>query len=64
MDVWARVPYGPFESAHPYLNNTRGTWAVQVPGARKLKVNFSRFETESQYDPAELRESISRFRVA
>lgn len=57
VDVWARVPYGPLESAHPYLNNTRGTWTVQVPGARKLRVNFSRFETESQYDPLELRDA-------
>jgi hypothetical protein len=60
VDVWARVPFGPIESAHPYAHNSRGTWSVQVPGARKIRVNFTRFETESQYDPLELLDAEDR----
>lgn len=35
---------------HPYANNTNQEWTVSVPGAEKIAVYFSRFETEPGYD--------------
>ncbi|MGE0527363.1 MAG: S8 family serine peptidase [Bdellovibrionales bacterium] len=35
---------------HPYPANARQEWTVNVPGAKKVAVYFSRFETESGYD--------------
>ena len=60
VDVWARVPYPVIESAHPYAHNTRSAHTLQVPGAERIKVEFTRFETESQYDPVELRDADGR----
>ncbi len=60
VGVWARVPYPVVESAHPYAHNTRSTHTLQVAGAERMKVEFTRFETESQYDPLELRDADGR----
>lgn len=37
-------------TAHPYPGNTRQEWTLSVPGATRIAVHFSRFETESGYD--------------
>ena len=60
VGVWARVPYPVVESAHPYANNARNGHTLQVAGATRIKVEFTRFETESQYDPLELRDADGR----
>jgi subtilisin family serine protease len=39
-----------FSSAHPYKENTRLEERVHVPGAKRIAVRFSRFETEPGYD--------------
>lgn len=46
---WDSVAKG-FESDHPYKNNTDEAWTVTVPGAEKVAVHFSLFETENNYD--------------
>ncbi|MBU1536952.1 hypothetical protein KKF84_16635, partial [Myxococcota bacterium] len=38
------------ESAHPYANNFSNTWDVSWPGAAKIKVHFSRYAVETNYD--------------
>lgn len=37
-------------SAHPYVNSTKQSWTITHPGAKFIKVKFSRFETEAGYD--------------
>ncbi len=40
-----------FESAHPYANNTRQEWMLDVPGnATSVTVHFGRVETEPFFD--------------
>jgi thermitase len=38
------------ETAHPYLPNQNLSWTIEHPGARYLRVHFSRFDLESGYD--------------
>jgi subtilisin family serine protease len=35
---------------HPYADNSDQEWTVSVPGAEKIAIYFSRFETEAGYD--------------
>lgn len=37
-------------TAHPYVDKTKATFTFSVPGAKKVSVHFSRFETEASYD--------------
>ena len=37
-------------SAHPYANDTRLVCTQTIPGATRLRVHFSSFETEDQFD--------------
>ena len=37
-------------SPHPYPNDYDNTWTITEPGALKMKVHFSEFETEYYYD--------------
>ena len=37
-------------SAHPYPNNVNQEFTVTVPGATRIAVYFSKFETEASYD--------------
>lgn len=37
-------------TAHPYANNSTQSFTFRVPGAQRVAVAFSRFETESSYD--------------
>jgi len=37
-------------SAHPYDNYTDETWVITHPGAASMKVHFSDYETESDWD--------------
>ncbi|NCN95681.1 MAG: S8 family serine peptidase [Bdellovibrionales bacterium] len=46
---WARVNTS-FESPHPYADNFTQTFEVEVPGASKMAIHFSKFETEGGYD--------------
>jgi len=42
---------------HPYAPNITQEWVVSVPGATKIAVYFSRFETEAGYDKVTFRNS-------
>lgn len=37
-------------TVHPYVQNTKQDWTITVPGATKIAVYFSKFETEAGYD--------------
>ena len=37
-------------TAHPYANNAVQSFTFRVPGAQRVAVAFSRFETEPGYD--------------
>lgn len=37
-------------TVHPYANGTKAAYQFKVPGAKKVAVYFSRFETEGGYD--------------
>ena len=37
-------------TAHPYASNTSQMFEASVPGAKKVSVHFTRFETEPRYD--------------
>ncbi|MBI4512395.1 MAG: proprotein convertase P-domain-containing protein [Deltaproteobacteria bacterium] len=51
-DVWAQVPVSGIESTHPYKNYTSQTFDIRpyLGGATKIKVHFTRIDTESGYD--------------
>ncbi len=38
------------ESAHPYLENLNETQTIKIPGAKYIRVKFSKFELEKGYD--------------
>jgi len=46
---WAQSAQ-PMASEHPYANGTKSEWTFHVPGATRMAVHFSRFETEANYD--------------
>ncbi len=37
-------------TVHPYVQNTKQDWTITIPGASKIAVYFSKFETEAGYD--------------
>lgn len=37
-------------SAHPYEQNAKQEWTITVPGAKRVAVYFSKFDTEAVYD--------------
>jgi hypothetical protein len=37
-------------SDHPYAANTKQTWTLSSPGAARISVHFSTFDTESGFD--------------
>ncbi len=43
------------ESAHPYVDGGTQSWTIEHPGARFLRIKFSRFETEAGYDTLTLK---------
>ncbi len=47
-----RVPYS-LSTDHPYANDMDVTYTITIPGAKRLAVHFSRFETEAGYDKVE-----------
>lgn len=46
---WERVAFQ-MESEHPYADNFSAEWEVEVPGASKVALHFTKFETETNYD--------------
>jgi hypothetical protein len=38
------------ESPHPYSNNYERSWTIEASGAERVRVHFSRLETERNYD--------------
>ena len=38
------------ESAHPYLENVNETQTIKIPGAKYIRVKFTKFELEKGYD--------------
>ena len=38
---------------HPYADTYSQSWTVTVPGAKQIAIQFSRFETEANYDKVE-----------
>ncbi len=47
--MWEKMPVN-ISTPHPYPNNFTESWTVEVPGASRLAVHFTRFETEAGYD--------------
>lgn len=39
-----------FESAHPYANGSKESFEIKVPGAKKIRVVFEKYELETRYD--------------
>ena len=39
-----------FSTDHPYLGNAKKEFRITVPGAKRIAVSFSKFETEASYD--------------
>lgn len=46
---WMQESYS-LSSPHPYTDNYTETWKISHPGASKIAVLFSKFETELNYD--------------
>lgn len=46
---WDKSTYN-ISTPHPYSEKYSNTWTVNVPGAKKVAVYFSKFETETGYD--------------
>ncbi len=44
-------------TAHPYDNSLKQDWVLSVPGATRIAIHFSRFETSGRYDVVEFRNS-------
>lgn len=42
-------------TVHPYPMGTRQEWTLTVPGAKKIAVYFSKFETEAGYDKVQFK---------
>lgn len=47
---WETMAFEGLESDHPYADNFSGEWEVEVPGATKMAIHFSEFNTEANYD--------------
>jgi hypothetical protein len=47
---WSSPIANVIESAHPYPNNANLSFTVEHPGARYIRVRFSRIDMESGYD--------------
>jgi subtilisin family serine protease len=54
---WTEKPATAVETTHPYPNDAKLVFQVQAPGAKHIRVHFSRFETESGFDQLVLRDS-------
>ncbi len=52
--VWANRSNQSVSSTHPYTTNLKESFTIKVPGAKRLSVHFSKFETESGYDKVAL----------
>ncbi len=48
--AWTNQVAQAISSDHPYTNNFSTNFTVNVPGAKRLAIHFSKFETESGYD--------------
>ncbi len=48
--VYATEESYTLESSHPYSNNYDNTWTITKTGAAKIRVHFTKIETESGYD--------------
>lgn len=49
-----KVSVQKFSSLHPYANNTHQEFEITVPGAKRLSLYFSKFNTEVDFDKVEL----------
>ena len=48
--AWSDVRPQSVSTAHPYGDKYSAQWTLTVPGAEKLALHFSKFETEANYD--------------
>lgn len=46
---WYPITFA-YESEHPYANNSKKAFAITATGVSKLRVHFSKIETEAGYD--------------
>lgn len=46
---WDKNTYN-ISTTHPYADNAAQEWTVSVPGAKRIAIYFSRFDTERGYD--------------
>ncbi len=61
--AWIRVSKN-LETAHPYSNDTKQTFDITQPGAKHLRVHFSKFELERQYDKVELKDNLGKLAMS
>lgn len=52
--AWSSLVVRPVASAHPYPNNSNQRWEISHPGARYLRLHFTRFATEQGYDSVKI----------
>ncbi len=48
------------ESLHPYLNDTKQVYEIKQPGAGHVRVHFTNFDLEKQYDQLVLKDNQAR----
>ncbi len=56
---WARNP-STAATPHPYASNSILHWTLSVPGAARISVHFSRFETEANFDVMTLKDKTGK----
>jgi thermitase len=58
--VWSNRVAQSISTPHPYENGMDVSYTVRIPGARRISVHFSRFETEDRRDTVEFLDSSGR----
>ncbi len=48
--IWSEREERQLSSPHPYPDKAKELYTITVPGAKRISVHFSKFETESSYD--------------
>lgn len=47
-------------TVHPYANKAKETYEVRVPGATQISIYFEKFDTEKDYDKAQIYDSTGK----
>jgi thermitase len=60
---WKRV-FKSLETAHPYPNDSKLVYEISQSGATHIRVHFSKFQTEKQFDTVSLRDKEGKIAMA